>query len=83
MSLLFQQGKLQLVDHVNKTVSCDLYELLVENQTGEEDNFDGQAFELANSNSISEKQIVNKKKAVIVNNNPNLVKLKIDISLEQ
>ena len=83
MSLLFQQGKLQLVDHVNKTVSCDLYELLVENQTGEEDNFDGQAFELANSNSISDKQIVNKKKAVqIASNNPNIVKLKIDISLE-
>ena len=64
-------------------MSCDLYELLVENQNGEEDNFDGQAFELANSNSISEMQIVNKKAVKIVNNNPNLVKLKIDISLEQ
>lgn len=57
MSLLFKEGAVQLIDHMNKTVSCDLYDLLAaEGQTREEDTFDGQAFELANSNILTESQ---------------------------
>lgn len=57
MSLLFKNNAIQLVDHTNKTVSCDLYQLLCGDglESTELDHFDGQAFELANSNTLSEK----------------------------
>ena len=51
MSLLFKNETIQLVDHASKTVSCDLYELLA---GGNEDG-DGKAIELANSNVVDEK----------------------------
>ena len=58
MSLLFKDGRVQLIDHKNKTVSNDLYELLVGTSTQEQDHFDGRAFELANSTIVREDQNV-------------------------
>jgi len=55
MTLVFLDGTIQLIDHVSKTISCDLYDLLIGGQTNEEGSFDGQAFELANSHVVSEK----------------------------
>ena len=41
MSLLFEKNSIKLVDHKSKTISCDLFDLLVKGQTQEEDIFDG------------------------------------------
>ena len=57
MSLLFRNGSIQIADHQNKTISCDLYDLLA-GGTGQFNNFDGQAIELASSEVIEEKQII-------------------------
>jgi len=86
MSLLFKEGAVQLVDHSNKTISCDLYDLLaVEGQTREEDTFDGQAFELANSTTISESQEIKVLTDVEVQKDLSraFVKRKIEIVLQQ
>ena len=55
MSLLFRNGSIKLVDHLNKTLSCDLYDLLVGDETNQFNNFDGEAIELANSEVLEEK----------------------------
>lgn len=86
MSLMFKEGAVQLIDHSNRTVSCDLYELLAaEGQTREEDTFDGQAFELANSNIISESQEIKVLTDVDVQKDANrqVAKRKIEILLQQ
>ena len=86
MSLLFKEGAVQLIDHSNKTVSCDLYDLLAaEGQTREEDTFDGQAFELANSNILTESQEVKVLTDVEIQKDANRLraKRKIEIVLQQ
>ena len=87
MSLLFKEGAVQLIDHSNKTVSCDLYDLLeADGQTREENTFDGQAFELANSNVLSESQeirVLNDIDTLKDNNSRQQAKRKIEILLQQ
>ena len=56
MSLVFERGEIKLVDHHLRTVSCDLYDLLVSD--GAFNNLDGEAIEIANSLVIEENQIV-------------------------
>jgi hypothetical protein len=82
MSLLFKDKLIQLVDHKNKTVSTDLYELLALNQTQENDHFDGQAFELANSNTLSEKQIIKLIQEEIVSQDQKTKRKKCKVSLQ-
>ena len=83
MSLVFKDNKIQLVDHKTQTISCDLYELLAGEQTHEGDHFDGQAFELANSTTLSEKQIIKLIADREVSGNHEQVKKKIEIALQQ
>ena len=83
MTLVFLDGAIQLIDHVSKTISCDLYDLLIGGQTHEEDSFDGQAFELANSHVVSEKQIIELNAEKELSRCPNLIKKKIEVSLQQ
>ena len=54
MSLLFKDGAIKLVDHNNKTLSCDLYDLLLGDEANQFNNFDGEAIELANSETLEE-----------------------------
>ena len=83
MSLVFKDNKIQLVDHKSKTISCDLYELLAGGQTQEDDHVDGQAFELANSNTLSEKQIIKLIAERQISQTSESVKKKIEIALQQ
>ena len=83
MSLVFKQNKIQLLDHKSKTLSCDLYELVAGGQTQEDDHFDGQAFELANSSTLSEKQIIKLIANKEILSNQAQVKKKIEIALQQ
>ena len=55
MSVFLRDKKTLLVDHISKTISCDLFDLLKSSGV-EDDNFDGQALELVNSNCVKEKQ---------------------------
>ena len=56
MSLVFERGEIKLIDHHLRTVSCDLYDLLVGD--GSFNNLDGEAIEVANSLVIEENQIL-------------------------
>ena len=71
------------MDHKSKTISCDLFELLVKGQTQEDDIFDGQALELANSTCIHEHQTVElvDEKVISSSSDDKLIK-RVNISLK-
>ena len=84
MSLLFINSAIQLIDHKSKTVSCDLYEMLTSGSypSSEHDHFDGQAFELANSHILSEKQKIDLVSERIVNQDSKSIKKKCEVLLQ-
>lgn len=82
MSLLFQHDQILLVDHKNKTISGDLYDLLEDGQTQEDDTFDGKAFELANETTLSEKQVLKKISEREISDLKGLSQKKIEMSLQ-
>ena len=81
MSVFLKEKKTLLVDHISKTISCDLFDLLKSSGV-EDDNFDGQALELVNSNCVKEKQSLQVKafETVSQSNQNQRIKLSIKIT---
>lgn len=81
MSFLIDDKSVVLVDHSNRTVSTELFEM-VQGSSQDENNFDGQAMELSNSAVIAEQNTLSIQNLEATDSLSNRRNIKVDLNYQ-